>query len=391
MIDVVQPAQTQVEPMCAVYGMCGGCQLQETPLDVQRKAKQTMVERLLGHASEPVRGASNGYGYRNKLELSFGTRRYLPEAKKDDDPAGDWVGFHPPGWFSKIVPLEQCPIASDGINRIVAAIASEVPGPAWNNHSHTGHWRHVVIREGDALLVNLVTHPDVDPNQVQAVGERIAAVQGVGGVIWTVTDRLSDVAQGTVQAQLFGEPHLTMNMRGVKMTLPHEAFFQVNTEGAHILFEAIAEALGETKGATLLDLYCGVGAIGLIVGQHFERIIGIELLESAIDVARHNAKQNGICSEWHAGPVEEILPQLSIEGSRHIVVDPPRAGLHPKAAQFLAAMEGEVLVYVACSPSSLARDRWLLEKGGWCLEKLWTIDLFPQTPHVESIARFVRP
>ena len=124
LVDLVTPAPTQSLPACPVYGMCGGCQLQETPLGVQWTAKQSMVERLVGHRSEPIRGADNGYGYRNKLELSFGTRRYLPESQKDADPNGDWVGFHPPGWFSKIVPLSECPIASDGINRVVAAIAA---------------------------------------------------------------------------------------------------------------------------------------------------------------------------------------------------------------------------------------------------------------------------
>jgi len=390
LLEVVTPAEEQSAPVCSVYGLCGGCQLQDTPLSVQRTAKQAMVERIVGHTSSPIRGADAGYGYRNKLELSFGVRRYLPEADKEADPHGDWVGFHPPGWFSKIVPIDQCPLASDGINRVVAAIAESVPGPAWDNHSHTGHWRHVVIREGDGLVVNLVTHPDVSEQAVSAVGERIASIDGVEGVIWTVTDRLSDVAQGETKAILHGVPTVQIRIGDVKMDLPHEAFFQVNTAGAAILFKTIAEALGDADGATLLDLYCGVGAIGLVLGGGFERVIGIELLASAIDVARHNAVLNGIDGEWYAGPVEEVLPTLNIDGSRTIIVDPPRSGLHPKAAAFLATMIADVLVYVACSPSSLARDRELLEKGGWRLEKLWTVDLFPQTPHVEVVARFVR-
>jgi 23S rRNA (uracil-5-)-methyltransferase RumA len=324
------------------------------------------------------------------LELSFGVRRYLPEADKEADPHGDWVGFHPPGWFSKIVPIDACPIASDGINRVVGAIAAAVPGPAWDNQNHTGHWRHVVIREGEGLVVNLVTHPDVDPQAVKDVATRLAAIEGVEGVVWTVTDRMSDVAQGETRAVLYGESTVSIELGGVKMALPHEAFFQVNTEGAAILFDTISEALGAPSGATLLDLYCGVGAIGLVLGQQFDRVIGIELLESAIEVARSNAVANGVNGEWYAGAVEAVLPTLNIDGPRHIIVDPPRAGLHPKAAEFLAGMAGEVLVYVACSPSSLGRDREVLEKGGWRLENIWTVDLFPQTPHVEAIARFVR-
>jgi len=390
LLEVVQPAEEQATPVCSVYGMCGGCQLQDTPIEAQRQAKQAMVERLVGHESHAIRGADAAYGYRNKLELSFGVRRYLPEADKDADSHGDWVGFHPPGWFSKIVPIDECPLATDGINRVVGAISAAVPGPAWDNQSHTGHWRHVVIRQGNGLVVNLVTHPDVDPQAVASVGDRLAAVDGVEGVIWTVTDRVSDVAQGETRAILHGASTVNIDMVDVKMTLPHDAFFQVNTPGAAILFETISEALGVSEGATLLDLYCGVGAIGLVLGRQFDRVIGIELLESAIDVARSNAVSNGVEGEWYAGPVEAVLPTLDIEGPRHIIVDPPRAGLHPKAAKFLANMSGEVLVYVACSPSSLSRDREILESGGWRLEKLWTVDLFPQTPHVEAVARFIR-
>ena len=119
-------------------------------------------------------------------------------------------------------------------------------------------------------------------------------------------------------------------------------------------------------------------------------MVGVELIPEAIEVARANAELAGIESEWHAGKVEEVLPTLELDAPRHLVVDPPRAGLHPKAARFVASLEAEVLVYVACSPSSLARDRLTLEDGGWRLDGLWTVDLFPQTLHVEAVARFVR-
>jgi len=388
-IAIVEHSPDAVEPPCSLFGLCGGCQYQEMPLAAQRREKQAMVERLVGHPSEPVRGHNQGYGYRNKIELSFGVRRYLPDDEKEGNPHGDWLGFHPPGWFSKIVPVDHCALASDGINDVISAIHSVSPGPAWNNADHTGHWRHVVLRQGDTVSVNLVTHPDVDPDQVAQVAERVLSVDGVGGVIWTTTDRLSDVAVGDTQ-RIWGCPEVTFQMNGIRLALPHEAFFQVNTEGAKILFSTIDEALGDRQGATLLDLYCGVGAIGLIVGKGYAKIIGVELNASAIRVARDNAASNGIEGEWHAAKVEDVIADLATEGHRHVIVDPPRAGLHPKAAAYLSEMAASVLVYVACSPVSLARDREVLESGGWVLERLWTIDLFPQTPHVEAVARFVR-
>jgi 23S rRNA (uracil1939-C5)-methyltransferase len=389
-IELLEAPPNMQTPPCPIFGLCGGCQFQEMGLDPQRAAKLEMVERLVGHPSEPIRGADQGYGYRNKLELSFGVRRYLPEAEKDGESDGTWLGFHPPGWFSKIVPVSRCELASEGINEAIAVLFEDLPQPAWDNQSHTGHWRHVVFRQGEQLVVNLVTHPDADEAQVMAVAQRLGALEHVGGVVWTVTDRMSDVASGETAAVLYGESTVDFEMNGVRLRLPHQAFFQVNTDGARILFETIREALGPPAGATLLDLYCGVGAIGLVLGREYERILGVELVEPAIEVARENAAINGIESEWYAGTVESVLPTLELGGAKHVVVDPPRAGLHPKAALFLATLDAEVLVYVACSPTSLGRDRLVLEEGGWSLERLWTVDLFPQTPHVEAVARFVR-
>lgn len=388
-IAIETPSPDAVEPACSLFGLCGGCQYQEMPLTAQRREKQAMVERLLGFPSAPVRGHADAYGYRNKLELSFGVRRYLPEDDKDGQSEGDWLGFHPPGWFSKIVPVVNCPLASDGINAAIAVVQEESPSPAWNNQDHSGHWRHVVCREGDHVVVNLVTHPDADAGSVASVAERLIETQRAGGVVWTVTDRLSDVASGETR-QVWGDPKVSLQVAGVTLSLPHDAFFQVNTEGAKILFATISEALGEGRDATLLDLYCGVGAIGMIVGREHRSVLGVEIVESAVEVARMNATSNGIAGRWLAGKVEDVLDELDIDGPRHVIVDPPRAGLHPKVAQYLASYDADRLVYVACSPASLARDREILEAGGWTLKGLWTVDLFPQTPHVEAVARFAK-
>jgi 23S rRNA (uracil-5-)-methyltransferase RumA len=388
-IEITSPSPDAVAPVCEIFGLCGGCQYQEMPINRQRQEKQAMVEGLVGHPSAPIRGTDEAYGYRNKMELSFGVRRYLPEDEKDGQTEGTWLGFHPPGWFSKIVPVPTCPLASGPINTVIAHLAKNTPGPAWNNQDHTGHWRHVVIREGDTVVVNLVTHPSVDEAQVEAVATTLLAEEKVGGVIWTVNDRLADVAQGETR-KIWGDPMVRFEMKGLKLQLPHEAFFQVNTAGASVLFDTIGEALGPAENTSLLDLYCGVGAIGLVLGGGYERVVGVELIPEAIAIAKENAAANNIASEWHAGKVETVLKDLNIPGPKHVVVDPPRAGLHPAAASFLAKMDADVLVYVACSPASLARDAEVLKAGGWRLEALWTIDLFPQTPHVEAVARFVR-
>lgn len=390
-LEILEPAPGQVEPRCPVFGRCGGCQLQEMPLSDQRIHKQRMVEELVGIPSVPIRGADAAYGYRNKVELSFGPRAYLAEHEKDSGQGeGSFLGFHPPGWFSKIVPLEGCPLASEDMNRVIAEVVSQALGPAWDNRCHEGHWRHLVIREGEQLCVSLVTSSAVARSDVAKVAEAIAAQPRVGGVLWIVTDRLNDVAQGDLREVFHGVPWVQQTLGGVSMQLPHDAFFQVNSQGAQILLQTIREALGPPQGATLLDLYCGVGALGLALGSGYERVVGIDITVSAIATAKDNAKTAGVAGEWYAGEVEKILPELNLSGASHILVDPPRAGLHPRATEYLAALSAETLIYIACNPASLGRDRSVLEAGGWVLENLWTVDLFPQTPHVEAVARFTK-
>lgn len=265
--------------------------------------------------------------------------------------------------------------------------------PAWDNQSHSGVWRHLVVRDSGTpddprVLVSLVTSSAADPDQVRQVGEAISELPGVSGVIQVVTDSLADVATGELREVLHGDPELVFDLAGLHLRLPHDAFFQVNTASAQVLLDRIADAAG--AGGTLLDLYCGVGFIGLGLAHRFDRVIGVELHEGAIRCARDNAALNDVSGEWHAGPVEELLPTLDLSGPLTVVVDPPRAGLHPRAARYLADFPARSLVYVACNPASLGRDREILAQGGWRLVHLSSVDLFPQTQHVEAVALFQR-
>lgn len=394
LLGVLHPAPDQVPPACPAFGLCGGCQLQAMPLGAQRMHKADLVARLVGHPCHGCAGADPAYGYRNKLELSWSTRRYLPQPP--EDPAalvGSWLGFHPPGWFSRVVDLDGCPLGTSAMNAVIAAVRDLRLAPAWDNATHQGWWRHLVLRQGDdGLLVTLITTSDCPREEVERAGVAIAAVPGVESVLWRTNDGVAEVAEGPLRAVLHGRADLAITLRGTRLLLPAEAFFQVNTPGAEVLLDTIATALG--RGGTLLDLYCGVGAIGLCLADRFDRVVGVELLDTAIEVARDNAARLGVRGQWHAGPVETViptlLPGLDLPSPRRVLVDPPRVGLHPRACAFLAGLDAEVLVYVACSPASLGRDRAVLEAGGWRLADLWAVDLFPQTRHVEAVARFVR-
>ena len=394
LLEIQQPSSDRIQPKCPLFLRCGGCQLQHTALETQRTEKQKMVQRLINRPDvpfAPMIGTQSGYAYRNKLELSFGTRQYLDaeeHSKADATVEGDFLGMHPWGWYSKIVPVPECALVSDSMNQVLRTLQALELKPAWSNHSHTGVWRHVVIREGDGLWVTLVTSSEAQRDEMDIVAQKLAACSSeISGIMWVVNDGLADVATGRLEATLFGSSEMSLTVSGKTFKLPHDAFFQVNTAGTNALIELLSSIYDGAKGK-LFDLYCGAGTLGIALSAHFNSVLGIEVHEGAIEVARKNAALNQVKGEWHAGTVETLLHHLEHTEAAHILVDPPRVGLHPKAAEKLAQSVAESLVYVACSPASLARDIPILEAGGWRLKKVYTVDLFPQTPHVESIAVF---
>ena len=403
---LIRPPPDYAVPPCASFGTCGGCVFQELTPEAQRALKSNaaiaaVMAGLTGTA--PIRGfvaGSSSYGYRNRVELGFAPRRWLSAEDKARglEIPGRWLGFHAPGRFDRVVDVERCWLAGEATNAVVAAVRSvallaDAP-PPWDAKDHTGFWRQVLIRESDAgdVFVALFTATG-DGEWPARVAE---AVQGASlgakrlvGFDWYVNDGVADVARGTL-ARRWGAERFTERLGGLTFSLSPMAFFQTSTGGARVLYDVVGEALG--TGGTLLDLYCGAGSIGLYHASRFERVVGVEEVVEAVADAAMNAANNGIGhATFRAAKVEDALPVLDeVVGRRSIVVDPPRAGLHPKVAKALAGASADVLVYVACHAGSLGRDAPVLVAGGWRLDALWTVDLFPQTHHLEVVARFVR-
>lgn len=391
LLDILEASSDRVSPSCPHFLTCGGCQLQHTPPAIQRALKEDMIHRLFEDFQgtiHPLRAADDALHYRNKMELSFGTRRFYadPEAAKAAAP-GSFLGMHPWQWHSKIVPLTQCDLAHPSIDAAIRLLAENAPTPAWNTYDQTGVWRHVVLRHGGGLLVNLITSSAASREEVLAISKRLETLPDLRGVLWTINDGLAEVATGTVQEILFGVDTLEITFGGKVLEIPHNGFAQVNDKGAEILLDCIREACTDSK--KLLDLYCGSGSIGIALSDHFEEVIGIEIQPDAIERAQRNAARNNVSGRWIAGKVEETLSEAQAGLGSTILLDPPREGLHPKACQFFANQEADSLVYVACNPKSLARDRITLEAGNWTMTDLWMVDMFPQTPHVECVGKFI--
>jgi len=398
--ELIRPPSDAVQPGCPLFGLCGGCVLQELPLSRQRALKLERAREEVGPASwDPeVRGSDSAYGFRNKMEFSFGSKRYASDAEMQGEDVsldGRFLGLHAAGRFDRVVDVDHCPIMSEGGNAVLQATRrSLLDDPAlslWDVRAHTGFLRHLLVRQGhQGVYVGLfTTSPQAgDEAAVRRWFDALEQLEMPVSAGWYVNDGVADVARGTLRESR-GETTLQMSLGGLRFDLAPLAFFQTSSEGAEILVRTIGEALG-TGHALLLDLYCGTGSIGICLADHAERVLGIEEVEAAIDNARANALSNGVSAEYRVARVEAALDALAGGERVAAVVDPPRAGLHPKVALKLADAQLDVLVYVACNPGSLGRDRVALEAGGWTLERAWAVDLFPQTGHLEVVARFVR-
>ncbi len=424
-LGVVQPAVDAVEPRCPVFGTCGGCLYQQVPLERQRAEKHAALTTLLAPLGAPGVGPigtpGEGYGYRNRMELSFGVDRYLGRAEQaranageEIERAGRFLGLHGAGRFDRIVDLDACAIASPALDAVLARVRADVlasPFPTWAPRAQTGFWRHLGLREGAEGVVLLVyTTPGAEAEAAWLVEH--APTWGAAAVLWYTTERTADAAVGDLRAVLHGEPRLAVSLGGVPLTLSPLAFFQVNPTGAELLLRVIRGALRPGEGAPepadvapdvapsglLLDLYCGVGALGLALHHEFSAVAGIDLVAEGIAEAMRNAALLGVRADYRAGPAEKLLPDLlrdhGCTGAKSqrlaVLVDPPRNGLHPDALAPLCTLDADVLVYVACRPSSLARDGAKLRAAGWRCTGWTAVDLFPHTAHVEVVARFVR-
>lgn len=394
-LALVEPPPDAVTPRCALFGLCGGCALQELSLEAQRQAKLEMVRRIVGPVptDHGVFGAPQAYGYRNKAELAFGPLRYrrAEEHALGPEEPGRYLGFHAAGNFAKVVDCARCELLPEGLNAVIEAARAWLarsPRPVWDTKRHTGFWKHLVVRESSIGERLVALYTAEDPSAEEELRAFAQTLPGVRGVCWFVNPRVADAAIGELRLVLRGEPFIEERLGERRYRLSPTSFFQTNTAGARVLYDRIGEAAG--RGPRLFDLYCGAGSIGLYLADRFEQVLGIELNAAAVEDARVNAELSGLAHRvrFVAGTVEANLPELG--AGDVVVVDPPRNGLHPKASAWLAEQAAETLVYVACWPASLARDRIILEAGGWRLTDLWTVDLFPQTGHVEAVARFTR-
>jgi 23S rRNA (uracil-5-)-methyltransferase RumA len=377
------------EDLCPHFGQCGGCTYQSMGYDHQLSMKEKQVKEMLQTTGQDfiwdgILGSPIQTGYRNKMEFSFG------DEYKDGPLA---LGLHKRNSTYDIVDVLQCRIVDEDCNKILSCVREYMKKNNLSFHHkmrHEGYLRHLVLRRsiktGDILL-NLVTTSEIS-HDFSDLTEELKALPLDGkivGILHTINDSLSDVVQCDSMEILFGQDFIYEYLFNLKFKISPFSFFQTNTLGAEVLYEKAREYVGETKNKVIFDLYSGTGTIAQILAPVAEKVVGVEIVEEAVEAARENAKMNGLSNcEFLAGDVLKVIDDLE-EKPDIIVVDPPREGIHPKALGKIAAFGVKEIVYISCKPSSLVRDLEQFKELGYQLVRAAAIDQFPGTYHVECV------
>lgn len=395
LLEVVEKSPVEIESPCPHFGMCGGCTYQNLPYEEQLKMKERQIKEMMDEAVngdyiwEGVKPSPVQMAYRNKMEFSFG------DEYKDGPLA---LGMHKRGSFHDIVNVSECQIVDADYRKILTAVltfAQNTGLPYYHRMRHTGFYRHLLVRKAvktGEILIDIVTSTEYELDKKGLVDAILALeLEGtIAGILHTKNDSLADVVKDEGTEVLYGQDYFYEELLGLKFKITPFSFFQTNSLGAEVLYETARNYIGETKDKVIFDLYSGTGTIAQILAPVAKKVVGVEIIEEAVEAAKENAKLNGLdnCTFW-AGDVLKVIDELH-EVPDLIMLDPPRDGVNPKALEKIIDFGVERLVYIACKPTSLARDLEMLQGRGYKVEKITCVDLFPNTYHIETVCLMSR-
>lgn len=409
LLEVVEKSPLETGNPCSHFGLCGGCTYLSLPYDTQLEIKEKQVKKLLDSVLEDgtylwegIKGSPKEYEYRNKMEFSFGD-----EVK--DGPLS--LGMHKRGSFYDVVHVSQCKIVDADYRLILNSTLEyfkEHETSFYHRLRHTGFLRHLLVRKASKtgeILVALVTtsqHPDgvseAEPVVSKALVEgylkmllsleREGKLQGkFAGILHILNDSLADVVKSDSTEVLYGHDYFYEELLGLTFKVSTFSFFQTNSYSAEVLYETAREYVGDLGGTdkTVFDLYSGTGTIAQLMAPVAGKVIGVEIVEEAVEAAKKNAAQNGLTNcEFIAGDVLKVLDEVEDKPDM-IILDPPRDGIHPKALPKIIGYGVERIVYISCKPTSLVRDLEVFLESGYRVERAVCVDQFPWTANVETI------
>ena len=389
LLEVIEPSPLEQPAACKHFGICGGCRYQNLSYEQQLDLKKRQVEELiekngLSFDIENIYGSPITEGYRNKMEFTFG------DEEKDGPLA---LGMHKKNSFYDIVTLDDCRIVDPDFNVLLQAILKyfkEKGETYFHKIRHEGFLRHLVMRRsvktGD-ILINLVTTTQSQLDESEFVNMILAQkIDGkVVGILHTLNDNLADVVQSDETKTLYGQDYFYEYLYNMRFKISPFSFFQTNTLGAEVLYDKVREYVGETKDKLIYDLYTGTGTIAQMLASVASKVVGVEIVEEAVEAAKKNAVDNHLDNcEFIAGDVLKVVDNLTKKPDI-LVLDPPRDGIHPKALTKIINFNVDEMVYVSCKPTSLMRDLLVFREAGYEVKRCCLVDMFPGTVHVETV------
>jgi 23S rRNA (uracil1939-C5)-methyltransferase len=400
----------RVTPFCEHFGVCGGCQWQMLPYEKQLFYKQKQVTDNLTRIAKinlpeiaPIIGADFTRGYRNKMEYTFATRKYIPtdEFRRMKAEGVDFnsqpgaAGFHVRGFFDKVVEIDTCHLQEEPTNFIRKAVAAYVLAnelPFYNIKTHEGWIRNLLVRSSTTgeLMVNMVIAYEDKEHRIALLDQLLQSFPEITTLLYTINGKRNDSLHDQEPIVYHGKGYIIEKLEELSFKISPKSFFQTNTKQAEKLY-GVTREFAELDGSQLVyDLYCGTGSIGLFVSKFAKKLIGVEMVADAIEDAKENAALNGVNhASFFAGDVIDICNDAFFEthGKADVVItDPPRAGMHEKLVKKLLEIAAPTVVYVSCNPATQARDLALLSEK-YQVTKIQPVDMFPHTLHIENVVQ----
>lgn len=389
-VNILEKSPDRVEAPCVYFSQCGGCQLQHLSYEGQLKWKQNMVSNVMKRLGKidapvhPVKGMEEPWHYRNKSQIPFAQNE-----------AGQMVaGFYKTKSHS-IVDMERCLIQTGEADVVMADLKRELEilgVRPYDEKSHQGMLRHVVVRKGRAtgeVMVVLVTKSKKFPQASAAIEKIRALIPNVTSIVQNINGEKTNVIFGNDTFTLWGKDTIEDTIGNVRFEISARSFYQVNPVQTEVLYKQALDYAQLTGNERVIDAYCGIGSISLFLAQKAGHVMGVEIVEQAIEDAKRNAALNGFTNTYfEAGPAEEVIPRWYKEGKEAdvLVVDPPRKGCDEALLNTIIEQKPKRVVYVSCNPATLARDLRILEDGGYKTKEVQPVDMFPHTTHCEAVA-----
>lgn len=387
-LSVLEPAEIETAPKCPHYGICGGCSMLSVPYDEQISIKKNQLIELFNEAGHTevadleVLKSPSPYEYKNKMEFTFG----------DKEKGGElMLGMHAKNSPMSIEYVHSCMIVDEDYRKILVATTEFFRNanlPHYRVLAHEGYLRHLVLRKGKNtgdIQVNIVTTTQLefDMDTYANMLTKLTLNGEIKGILHTFNDSLSDAVIPEKINLLYGVTDFEDILLDKRFNISPFSFFQTNTHGAEVLYSAVKDMIGDKKD-TIFDLYSGTGTIGITVSDKANKIVGIEIIEEAVEAAKENIKKNNITNcEFIAGDVATEVSKIS-ENPELILLDPPRAGIHPKAMGDIISFNSKEILYISCNPKALMNDLKVLKGAGYEIQEVIGVDMFPNSPHVET-------